>query len=250
MRSAAMFVLVLAFQPWPAYSCSYPSSWQPPSVQRAFETAQVVVHARVVSGASGAHNGRPTVTIFPIKVLKGTFAGSTVENPPSSMCGANLKDGEEYVFFFPRGAGYSVTTSSQPTGTTARILSLLPRNASGSLVPEPQRPSGNYFQMGLRWPVQPTTNDPEPVVNVQIDLGSRELCESRLAGLPPDQDARGQSAWCSPKSASAGLKFYGVLQSKRSGQLVRVETTSLEECELIAQQASTAGADGRKCQAK
>jgi hypothetical protein len=249
MRSAATFVLVLALHPW-AYGCSYPSSWQPPSVQRAFETAQVVVHARVVSGASGADNGRPTVTIFPIKVLKGTFAGGTVENQPSSMCGANLKDGEEYVFFFPKGAGYSVTTSSQPTGTTTDILSMLPRNASGSLVQEPQRPSGNYFQMGLRWPVRPTTNDPEPIVNLQIDLGSRELCESRLAVLPRDRDAPGESAWCSPLSASARLKFYGVLKSNRSDKPLRVETETLEECELIAQQASTAGADPNKCRPK
>jgi hypothetical protein len=176
--------MVLALQPWPAYGCHYPPNWRPPSVHRAFETAHVVVHARVVSGASGADNGRPTVTISPLKVLKGTFAGGTVENPPSSMCGASLKDGAEYVFFFPKGAGYSVTTSSQPAGTTAEILSLLPRNAAGSLVPEPQRPSGNYFQMGSRWPVRPTTNDPEPIVNVQIDLGSQELCESRVAAIP------------------------------------------------------------------
>jgi hypothetical protein len=56
MRSAAALVLVAALQALPAYACSYLAGWRPPSPQSAFETAQVVVHARVVSQTGG--NGK------------------------------------------------------------------------------------------------------------------------------------------------------------------------------------------------
>lgn len=247
MRSAAALVLVTALQTLPALACSVPRGWRPSSPQSAFKTAQVVVHARVVSQTGGSVS---TVTIEPLKILKGTFSGNALENPSSSMCGESLIDGVEYVFFFPRGAGYFVSSSNQPAETAAEVLSLLPQNASGLLVPEPTRPSGRYFQMGLRRPARPTTNDPDPLVNVQIDLGSQELCESRLAAVPKNNEMRsaseGEDTWCSPKSASAKLKYHGVLTNSSNGKAFRIETDSLEWCKEIADQAMIAGAASGK----
>jgi hypothetical protein len=243
----AALVLVAALQALPAYACSYLASWRPPSPQRAFETAQVVVHARVVSETSDSVS---TVTIKPLKILKGTFSGNAVENPSSSMCGANLVTGVEYVFFFPRGAGYSVSTSSQPAEAAAEVLSLLPQNARGLLVPEPTRPSGRYFQTGLRRPARPTTNDPDPIINMQIDLGSQELCNSRLAAVPKDNEMRsaseGEDRWCSPESASATLKYHGMLKNSSNGKALHIETDSLEWCQAITDQAKTASAASGK----
>jgi hypothetical protein len=202
------------------------------------------VHARVVSQTGGSVFS--TVTIEPLKILKGSFSGNAVENPSSSMCGGSLIEGVEYVFFFPRGAGYSVSSPDQPAGTAAQILSLLPQNASGLLVPEPTRPSGRYFQMGLRRPARPTTNDPEPIINAQIDLGSQELCESRLAAVPKDEAMRsdfgGEETWCSPESASAKLKYHGTLTNSSNGKALHIETDFLESCQAIADQARAAGA--------
>jgi hypothetical protein len=187
-----------------------------------------------------------TVTIKPLKILKGTFSGNALENPSSSMCGESLTDGVDYVFFFPRGAGYSVGFSNQPAETAAEILSLLPQNASGSLVPEPTRPSGRYFQVGLRRPARPTTNDPDPLVNIQIDLGSQEICESRLAAVPKNNEmhsaSEGEDTWCSPESASAKLKYHGMLMNISNGKASHIETDSLEWCKAITDQAMTAGA--------
>jgi hypothetical protein len=247
MRSAAALVLVAALQALPAYACSYPSGWRPPSPQRAFETAQVVVHARVVSETGG---NLSTVTIKPLKILKGTFSGNAVENPSSSMCGGNLIAGVEYVFFFPRGGGYVVSSSNQPAEAAAEVLSLLPQNARGLLVPAPTRPSGKYFQMGLRRPARPTTNDPDPIINIQIDLGSQELCESRLAAVPKDNEMRsaseGEDTWCSPESASAKLKYHGMLTKSSNGKALHIETDSLAWCQEIAAQAMTADAASGK----
>jgi hypothetical protein len=247
MRSAAALVLVAALQALPAYACSVPPGWRPPSPQSAFETAQVVVHARVVSQTGGSVS---TVTIEPLKILKGTFSGKAVENLSSSMCGANLIAGVEYVFFFPRGAGYAVRSLNQPAEAAAEVLSLLPQNARGLLVPEPTRPSGKYFQMGLRSPARPTTNDPDPIINIQMDLGSQELCESRLAAVPKDNEMRsaseGEETWCSPKSASAKLKYHGMLTNSSNGKAFHIETDSLAWCQAIADQAMTAGAASGK----
>ncbi len=246
MRSAAALVLVAALQALPAYACTVPPGWRPPSPQSAFETAQVVVHARVVSETGGSVS---TVTIEPLKILKGTFSGNAVENPSSSMCGANLVTGVEYVFFFPRGAGYSVSSSSQPAEAAAEVLSLLPQSARGLLVPEPTQPSGRYFQTGLRRSARPTTNDPHPIVNMQIDLGSEELCKSRLAAVPKDNEMRsawGEDTWCSPESASATLKYHGMLMNSSNGKAVHIETDSLEWCQAITDQAKTASAASGK----
>ena len=247
MRCAAALVLVAALQALPAYACSYPSGWRPPSPQSAFETAQVVVHARVVSQTGGSVS---TVTIEPLKILKGSFSGNAVENPSSSMCGENLIDGVEYVFFFPRGTGYSVRSSNQPEEAAAEVLSLLPQNARGLLVPEPRRPSGRYFQAGVLRPARPTTNDPDPIVTMQIDLGSQELCESRLAAAPKDNEVRsasgGEGTWCSPESASTKLKYHGMLTNSRNGKALHIETDSLEWCQTIADQAVTVGAASGK----
>jgi hypothetical protein len=243
MRSAAALVLVAALQALPAFACSVLPGWRPPSPQDAFKTAQVVLHAHVVSQTGGSVS---TVTINPLKILKGTFSGNALANPSSSMCGGNLIDGVEYVFFFPKGTGYSVRSLDQPAETAAEVLSLLPRNASGLLVPEPTRPSGRYFQMGLLRPARPTTNDPDPLVTIQIDLGSQELCESRLAATPKNSEMRSafedEDAWCSPESASAKLKYHGMLTNSSNGKVFHIETDSLEWCEAIAEQAMTVGA--------
>jgi hypothetical protein len=247
MRSAAALVLVAALQALPAHACSVLPGWRPPSPQSAFETAQVVVHARVVSETGGSVS---TVTIEPLKILKGTFSGNAVENPSSSMCGENLIAGVEYVFFFPKGTGYFVSSSNQPAEAAAEVLSLLPQNARGLLVPEPARPSGKYFQMGLRRPPRPTTNDPDPLINIQIDLGSQERCESRLAAVPKDNEMRsgseGQETWCSPESASAKLKYHGMLTNSSNGKALHIETDSLEWCQAIADQSMAAVAASGK----
>jgi hypothetical protein len=240
IRTAAL-VLVAALHALPAFACSVLSGWRPPSPQSAFETAQVVVHARVVSQTGGNVS---SVTIKPLKILKGTFSGNALANPSSSMCGANLIDGVEYVFFFPKGTGYSIDSLNQPTETAAQVLSLLPQNASGLLVPAPTRPSGRYFQMGLLRPARPTTNDPDSLVTLQIDLGSQELCESRLAATPKNSEMRSafedEDAWCSPESASAKLKYHGMLTNSSNGKVFHIETDSIEWCKVITDQAMTA----------
>ena len=235
-------LLMAVVQASPAHACSVNPARYPPSVQSAFDAAQVVVHARVLSQTGGEDS---TVTVEPLRILKGTFSGNAVKTASHSLCGANLEDGVEYVFFFRKGDGYFVSYPSQPVGSAAEVLSLLPKNARGALVPEPVRPSGRYLQMGLRRPLRPTTNDPDPFVNIQIDLGTRELCESRLAGVPkgygPGAVLGGEEAWCSPESASAKLRYHGMVKNGSAGKVFHIETDSLEGCQSLADQAVRAG---------
>jgi hypothetical protein len=247
IKNPAALALVAAVQGLPANACSVNTGWRPPSVQRAYETAQVVVHGRVVSQTADQVS---TVTIDKIKVLKGSFSGNSVENRSPSLCGSELINGVEYVFFFPKGVGYRVSSLTQPAETAAQVLRLLPRDASGSFVPAPVRPSGRYLQEGWRLPARPTTNDPDPSVIVQIDLGSQQLCESRLATVPKDtrrhSSLGGDEAWCTPNSASAKLKYHGRLTTVSNGKSFYIETRSVEWCKEIADQAITAGAAAQK----
>lgn len=248
IKNAAALVLTAALQALPSYACSIEPRWRPPSLQSAYETAQVVVHGRVVSQTGGHFS---TVTMDTMRILKGRFSGNAVENLSSGMCGINLINGAEYVFFFPKGAGYRVSFFSQPAETAAEILRLLPRDASGLLVPEPARPSGRHLQRGLRASTRATTNDPDPLFNMQIDLGSQELCESSLAAVPKDTQMSSRSTfggdwtWCSPESASAKLKYHGRFTNSK-GKSFYIETDSVEQCQAIADQSMTAGVAARK----
>jgi hypothetical protein len=219
----------------PAFACSVGPDWRPPTPRSAFESAQVVLHARVLS-QTGVDDS--TVTIEVLGVLKGTFSGKAVKAGSGSMCGMQLADGREYVFFFPKGNGYFVSFINQPADlTVAQILSSLPQSAlpkAAAHVPEPSRPSGQYFQLGYRGPTPPTTNDPDPVVNLQIDLGTSDLCEARLSKLSQSNkvtEALGrESLWCSAKSASTKLEYLGVFRNKATGKSVRVESADISLC--------------------
>jgi hypothetical protein len=84
------------------------------------------------------------------------------------------------------------------------------------------------------------------MINMQIDLGSQELCESRLAAVPKDNEFGSEGTWCSPESVSAKLKYHGMLTNSSNGKALHIETDSLEWCKAIADQTMTAGAGSGK----
>jgi len=245
----------------PACACSVRSDWRPPTPQSAFDAAQVVLHARVLS-QSGGDNSNVTVEV--LSTLKGTFSGKTVKTGSGSMCGMQLVDGTDYVFFFPKGHGYFVSFVNQPDLTAAQILSLLPqttsRNAVLAQVPETSRPSGQYFQSGYRGPTPPTTNDPDPVVNLQVDLATPANCETRLGRIAGSKEVGvalgAESVWCSAKSASKQLKFFGVFKNRTTGKSVQIESADIELCTAAVEALTGGRAPNNKievtmaCQAK
>ena len=104
--------------------------------------------------------------------------------------------------------------------------------------------SGQYFQVGVRGFTPPGKLEPEAAVTLQIDLGTREVCESRLALIANNKevtDALGSGAlWCSSESASAKLQYHGVFRNRISGKTLQVESQYIELC-TSAVEAMTGG---------
>lgn len=255
-----LVAVVVSLQALPAWACDMLPGWKPPTPRSAYDAAAIVVHARVLTEA---RLDDPSVTIQVLDVLKGTFSGNRVEN--GSSCGARLKAGLEYVMFFRKGDGYHISVLDQPWQmTVAEILSALPhassKGMSGALVPEPSRPTGQYFQLGYRGSRMPTMNDPEPSVNLQVDMGTTASCESRLALTAkkegPAHAFDSESSWCTPTSASAQLKYHAVIRITATGKTVQLETGDIANCEAVAEGLLSQQAAGRKlelvvpCQAR
>jgi hypothetical protein len=94
--------------------------------------------------------------------------------------------------------------------------------------------SGQYFQAGARGFIPPGQSQPQALVALQIDLGTRENCESRLAQIAKSKEAAeafGSGAlWCSSESATVQLKFHGAFRNRVSGKSLVVESQYIELC--------------------
>lgn len=88
----AIFLLFSAIAPSVADACS--CAWPAPEV--AFEQAEVVLHARVVSQEKDYH-GRSTLEV--IEVWKGDVVASIVLSAPSSMCSAFPMLDDEVIIY-------------------------------------------------------------------------------------------------------------------------------------------------------
>ena len=123
-------------------------------------------------------------------------------------------------------------------------LALLTAQACLSQLAVAAETSGQYFQLGVRGFTPPGKLEPEALVTLQIDLGTREVCESRLAVIAKSKevaDAFGTGAlWCSSESASAKLGYHGVFRNRTSGKTLHFESESVELCKT-AIEAMTGG---------
>ena len=128
---ASSLALLLATIALPTYGCSVGRDWKPPTPEKAFASAGVVVHARVLS-QSGLNSENVVASIAIIRTLKGALSSANVRTASGSMCGINnFNVGEEYVFFLPSAERPFVSFFSQPEGMSAEqildALSRLPR---------------------------------------------------------------------------------------------------------------------------
>jgi len=94
--------------------------------------------------------------------------------------------------------------------------------------------SGQYFQVGARGVTLPGQLQPQALVAIQIDLGTLENCESRLALMAKNKElveVFGSGAlWCSSESATAQLKFHGAFRNRITGKTLVVESQYIEVC--------------------
>jgi hypothetical protein len=119
---------LLIFLALPTYGCSVGHDWRAPTPEEAFASAQVVVHARVLS-QSGLNSGNVVADIAVIRTLKGSLSGHTVRTASGSLCGVtNFNVGEEYVFFLPSSDFPFVSSTAQSAGiATEQVLKALAR---------------------------------------------------------------------------------------------------------------------------
>ena len=95
--------------------------------------------------------------------------------------------------------------------------------------------SGQYFQAGARRITFHAPGQlPQALISLQVNLGTRENCESRLAVIAKTKDVAeslgGPELWCSPNSATARLKFHGAFRNRLTGQTLVLESDSIELC--------------------
>lgn len=93
--------------------------------------------------------------------------------------------------------------------------------------------AGQYFQVGCARCFTPQGKlQPQSLVSLQVDLGTRENCESRLALIPKTRETTeaGLELWCSSESATNQLKFYGVFRNRLTGKSLLFESDSIELC--------------------
>jgi hypothetical protein len=131
-------LLAMYVVPSLAIACSPSADWKPHTPNTAFRSADVVIHARVLSQESPPgtiherrDGRRVTVTaigavrakIEVLSVLKGTFTHDFVTTGLDSYCGVGkFVDGAEYVFFLSKGNTF-ISYLTQPWNvTTAQTL--------------------------------------------------------------------------------------------------------------------------------
>ena len=124
MRHAALIILfALGLKVSPASACSPALGWFPPTPASAFATAEVVVHAQVISQESDERHYNTKAKVRVIKILKGTFSGDMVSTAAGSLCGVGTFEiGHEYVFFFARTGQWFVSGLAQPQNATTEEL--------------------------------------------------------------------------------------------------------------------------------
>ena len=100
-------------------------------------------------------------------------------------------------------------------------------------------PAGRYFQFGVRDFIPPDKQKPEPLVSLQIDLGSQDVCEKRLSAIRASPEAGDSfapsSAWCSSVSASEQLKYHGVFRNRVNGKTFDFEAAFLDWCQIAVE---------------
>ena len=106
-------------------------------------------------------------------------------------------------------------------------------------------PSGQYFQVGARGLTLAVPGQlPRSLISLQVNLGTRENCESRLAIIAKTKEVAealgGPELWCSPESATAQLKFHGAFRNRLTGKSIVLESDSIELC-TSAVEAMTGG---------
>ena len=100
-------------------------------------------------------------------------------------------------------------------------------------------PSGQYFQIGFHGFTPPGKLVPESFVMVQIDVGTREVCEARLAVMVKTKEVvetlGADGLWCSSESASAKLKYHGVFRNRITGKTLHMESNDVDWCKTAAE---------------
>jgi hypothetical protein len=88
-----------------AYACTIKQRDHIQTPKAAFENAEVVIHARVLSREQNRLNYEMKVEV--LQTLKGTFSGDMVFARNESICGPRkLEPGKEYVFFFEKAGSW------------------------------------------------------------------------------------------------------------------------------------------------
>jgi len=95
--------------------------------------------------------------------------------------------------------------------------------------------SGQYFQVGARGVKFHVPGQlPRALISLQVNLGTRENCESRLAVIAKTngiaESLGGPELWCSSDSATAQLKFHGAFRNRLTGKTLVLESDSIELC--------------------
>ena len=104
----------------------------------------------------------------------------------------------------------------------------------------PAETSGQYFQVGVKGFTPAGKTEPQTLVVVQVDMATREICESRVATLSQNKDGAelvtSGAVWCSSISASAALTYHGVFRNRINGKTVHIEGNDISYCQMAAEQ--------------